>query len=544
MWVESTETDFGDGLVSSVTIAGTGDAAYVRISTVQATGGTITYSGGYTIHTFTSDGTFTPPVAMNVEVLVVAGGGSGSIDHGGGGGGGGIAYHISYAVPAGNYAVVVGAGGTAGYGSHITGSQGGGTARSYPNSNSGANSSFNNVIIAYGGGGAGSFGGTAGSNGGSGGGGGATGSVAGGTATQGTGGTSYWGNAGGGGSGTANYGAGGGGAGGGGTSQTTGTAGNGARPVTWADAYGTNTSNAVGGGYFSGGGAGGSHTLNAVTNQVSQGYGGGGGFNPNIGNYSTNQYVGANGMANTGGGGSGIGNPGDSSNPYAGNGGSGIVIVRYLNYFSTGTYKSNVLDCGAKVVVSSVGWTPASQPGGSSVNVGLRVSSASFSAGSATPDWVTVTNGQTVNWAGRYIQYMSTFTTTSSTTTPRIEDITIVYKVKPWQEKTTVRTGKNSYGFGGGENWEWEIPTKSGQQVTITAYIRYNANYGSASKPKLTLYNLGIINNSQMTAGADTWEQLTMSGTPNRNGVLKLKIEGYSTVPGAKMYVDDINISQ
>ncbi|MFA5779373.1 MAG: DUF2341 domain-containing protein [Elusimicrobiota bacterium] len=213
-------------------------------------------------------------------------------------------------------------------------------------------------------------------------------------------------------------------------------------------------------------------------------------------------------------------------------------------YFSTGTYKSNVLDSGAKVVVSSIGWTPASQPGGSSVNVGLRVSSASFSAGSATPDWVSVTNGQTVNLAGRYVQYMSTFTTTSSTTTPRIEDITIAYKVKPWQEKTVTRTGPNAFGFGGGENWEWEVLCKGGQLVTIIAYVKYNTSYGSASKPKITLYNLGISNSTQMVGGADTWEQLTVSGTPNRNGVLKLKIEGFSTQPGAKMFVDDIQISQ
>ncbi|MFA5779376.1 MAG: DUF2341 domain-containing protein [Elusimicrobiota bacterium] len=213
-------------------------------------------------------------------------------------------------------------------------------------------------------------------------------------------------------------------------------------------------------------------------------------------------------------------------------------------YFSTGTYKSNVLDCGAKVVVSSIGWTPSSQLAGSSVNVGLRVSSTSFSAGDATPDWVSVTNGETVNLAGRYVQYMSTFTTTSSTTTPVIEDITIAYKVKPWQEKTVTRTGPNAFGFGGGESWEWEVPAKSGQLVTITAYIRYNTSYGSATKPKITLYNLGISNSAQMVGGADTWEQLTVSGTPNRNGVAKLKIEGYSTAPGAKMFVDDIQISQ
>lgn len=55
----------------------------------DATGGTITYAGGKTIHTFTSNGTFVVPKwsigSPTVEVLVVAGGGGG-----GGGGAGGL----------------------------------------------------------------------------------------------------------------------------------------------------------------------------------------------------------------------------------------------------------------------------------------------------------------------------------------------------------------------------------------------------------------------------------------------------------------------
>lgn len=36
----------------------------------HATGGTITTDGDYTVHTFTSSGTFTPDVDMEVEYLV------------------------------------------------------------------------------------------------------------------------------------------------------------------------------------------------------------------------------------------------------------------------------------------------------------------------------------------------------------------------------------------------------------------------------------------------------------------------------------------
>jgi len=51
------------------------------------TGGIITTSGAYTIHTFISSNTFVvPPIAINFEVLVVAGGGGGGGNGGGGGG--------------------------------------------------------------------------------------------------------------------------------------------------------------------------------------------------------------------------------------------------------------------------------------------------------------------------------------------------------------------------------------------------------------------------------------------------------------------------
>ncbi|MFA5779370.1 MAG: glycine-rich domain-containing protein [Elusimicrobiota bacterium] len=508
MWVESTETDFGDGLVSSVTIAGTGAAAYVRISTAQATGGTITYSGGYTIHTFTSNGTFTPNSAMNVEVLVVGGGGGGGSDVGAGGGGARVRY-VGNILVTGNQNVVVGNGGNGGYGNEPVGTSFGITGQS---------SSFGSYS-ALGGCGGGGRGATQGAR------------------------TDGW-SGGGGGYNSPNSAGNGGGAGGAGNASSNGGGGGGSAPAAGASGNGIPGTGGAGlletSGMFSdntsyyGGGGGGSGYAGAAG---SGGIGGGG-----AGTASSSD--GNPGIPNTGGGGGG---GGTSATNWGGTGGSGIVIVRYSSssYHPTGTYKSNVLDSGAKVIVSSIGWTPSSQPGGTSVIVGVRASSASFTAGSSWPDWVSVINGGAPAITGRYVQYMSTYTTTVSTVTPRIEEVTVYYaKAKPWQEKSVVRTGANSYGIYGAENFEWEIPAKSGQLITVTAYIRYNANYGAASKPKITLYNLGVNSNATMSASADTWEQLQVSGTPNRNGVLKLKTEGFSTSPGAKMYVDDIQISQ
>lgn len=84
----------------------------------SATGGTITTNGSFTIHSFTSPGTFSVtggPKAMHI--LVVAGGAGGGDGNGGfgGGGAGGLVY-IPSAVPAGSvgpgtYPVTVGGGG-------------------------------------------------------------------------------------------------------------------------------------------------------------------------------------------------------------------------------------------------------------------------------------------------------------------------------------------------------------------------------------------------------------------------------------------------
>src|SRR6056300_800442 len=69
---------------------------------VTATGGTITTSGDFKVHTFTGDGCFVvscggnPAGSSSVDYLVVAGGGGAHGDAGGGGGGGGFRLSNEY----------------------------------------------------------------------------------------------------------------------------------------------------------------------------------------------------------------------------------------------------------------------------------------------------------------------------------------------------------------------------------------------------------------------------------------------------------------
>jgi len=141
-------------------------------------GCTETTSGGNTIVTFTSSGTFTPTGSGTVEYLVIAGGGGGGdIDsnYGGGGGAGGMRTASGFAVTAQTYTITVGAGGA---GSTTNGVDG----------TNGNNSIFSTITSTGGGGGGWGSGvsGAVGKVGGSGGGGGGV-SKAGGAGTSGQG---------------------------------------------------------------------------------------------------------------------------------------------------------------------------------------------------------------------------------------------------------------------------------------------------------------------------------------------------------------------
>ena len=121
--VDQTVDDFQDtsGVDASASTNEARDSAgkYYKGETTasgDATGGTITYSGGNTIHTFTADGNFiTPSSSSGVEYLIVAGGGGISGSSGGhykgGGGAGGLLTATGFSVTAQTYAITVGAGG-------------------------------------------------------------------------------------------------------------------------------------------------------------------------------------------------------------------------------------------------------------------------------------------------------------------------------------------------------------------------------------------------------------------------------------------------
>ena len=93
-------------------LAGGGSASIVKASGGDVDG--LEPGNGYAYHTFTTlgNGTFTVNSALTAEILVVAGGGGGGMVDGGAGGGGagGVAHCTSLSLPAGTYPIYVGAG--------------------------------------------------------------------------------------------------------------------------------------------------------------------------------------------------------------------------------------------------------------------------------------------------------------------------------------------------------------------------------------------------------------------------------------------------
>ena len=255
---------------------------------VVATGGNSVYDidvegTTYRVHVFTTTGnsTFTVAKGGEVEYLVVAGGGAGAQDFAGGGGAGGLLTGTT-TVSAQSYTIVIGAGGNRPTGGST---QGAGTSAM------GSNSSVFGLTAIGGGAGAGSASSNNAGSGGSGGGAGSGRSAGSGTSGQGSNGVST------------GSGVGGGGGGAGGVGLTNGNGGIGI--FTRLTGYPI---------FYAGGGGG-----TGSSNESRPGGLGGGGTNTGY------QAASNNGTPNTGGGGSAF----YGSWGGAGNGGSGIVIVRY-----------------------------------------------------------------------------------------------------------------------------------------------------------------------------------------------------------------------
>jgi hypothetical protein len=345
---------------SSSTLEMYNGANWISIGGVSATGGTVTNVSGYTIHTFTTSGTFQVYSSGDLELLIVGGGGSGGGGrHTGGGGAGAVIHAINEVLSPGTYTITVGDGGAGAGGNALPGkgndslieengttlyeAQGGGAGGIHPSSAPGIKYEYGQDGGCGGGGGHNATSGVStagfsrlglgltntpafGGNGapvinraacGGGGGAGANGSTGSGgeddqAGNGGNGGDGYQTSI----SGTSLYWAGGGGGSASPNSQRNSTS------AQW-----------IGGSGGNGGGGGGATGVRSDASGSSGGSGGTGLNSGADGSFTTtnNACHGGSAGVNTGGGGGGAGGWSSNGNGNGGNGGSGIVIIRYLS---------------------------------------------------------------------------------------------------------------------------------------------------------------------------------------------------------------------
>ena len=84
----------------------------INRTTMEASGGTISFFNKRKIHKFTGDGTFSVTKGGYARILMVGGGGAGGGGIGGGGGGGGVLKIPNTYLAPGDYSIVIGQGGT------------------------------------------------------------------------------------------------------------------------------------------------------------------------------------------------------------------------------------------------------------------------------------------------------------------------------------------------------------------------------------------------------------------------------------------------
>ena len=308
--------------------------------------------------TYTSSGTWTAPSGVSmVEILLVAGGGAGGFAGGaGGGGGGGVLYNGGYTVtPSSTISITVGAGGSG------AGNASGGN---------GGDTSFGS-LTATGGGGGGSYNsGRNGSNGGSGGGGAGPKGVPDYTGYSSTGGSRVSGQGNVGGRGvevTAGY----AGAGGGGAGQAGGDAYVTDDPAVIGGDGGNGISNSISGSAVTYGGGGGGGGGTAIAGGAG-GTGGGGSGAPSP----------VAGTANTGGGGGG-----GTIFTHGADGGSGIVIFKWVKQVPviTGVTPASIVAGASFSYSMTASETPTSYsasglPSGLSINTSTGVISGTPTA--------------------------------------------------------------------------------------------------------------------------------------------------------------------
>jgi PKD repeat protein len=102
----------------------------------------------------------------------------------------------------------------------------------------------------------------------------------------------------------------------------------------------------------------------------------------------------------------------------------GVDWMRSSPYAASGTFESRVVDGGAAVLWSSLGWD-AEVPAGTTVSVSVRSGDSAVPDGSWTPWSAPAVAPGAIGQPGRYLQYRVTLATSDDRSTPTVRSVTV-----------------------------------------------------------------------------------------------------------------------
>jgi hypothetical protein len=113
------------------------------------------------------------------------------------------------------------------------------------------------------------------------------------------------------------------------------------------------------------------------------------------------------------------------------------------------------------------------------------------------------------------------------------------------KETTTVRTGSNALYAMGPATQDFDVPVDAAA-TKISVWLRYDTTYAG------TLPQLKVLNGEEagvtaatatMVAAADTWEQVSLTFTPARAGIVTIRLQSNCTATTGFAFADDMNQS-
>lgn len=114
------------------------------------------------------------------------------------------------------------------------------------------------------------------------------------------------------------------------------------------------------------------------------------------------------------------------------------------------------------------------------------------------------------------------------------------------RETTTVRTGSSALAIVGPGDHDFQVPVDA-SSTTVSVYMRYDATHDATNKPQMQVVNgeeCGVTAaTATMTAAADTWEQLSLTFTPTRAGIVTVRLISRAAAGGGKAFADDFSVA-